>query len=912
MTKDQLIGHDEALGALSRAISDPSKEGGALILTGERGVGRTACVAAAREMARGMGWQVVETLGVRAESKFAFASLQRLLSPIIDLAESLPSAQRSALHTAIGIKEGPAPDLLVVSLAVLGLFKEASRDTHLLIAVDDIDVVDAATFEVLLFVARRLASGQLIVAATPGGQSLHQLPGTFREVALERLSPAESDELLDRHAPDLDEDRKAWVRAHALGNPLALVELAAVASTLDVLPGDPFDTQVPLNPVLERAFGEQLAELPLSSLDGVLVSALDRECSIQEVLAATTLLCGDSATVEIFDAPRAAGLLTYDESRVTFSHPLVRAAVTFREPVSRQQAAHRALGEAIVMNVGRRTWHRAVGTSGRDELIAAELERHGAECARKNDSDRAVRAWERAAQLSVSAAESGRRLLLAASRAADMGQFALADQLLASARQRDLSEFDRVRASLLQDEWSDPSDDSDRVLRLCAQARRASAEGQMDLSLGLAYAASLSGSSAVQSSSTLSEIVQLTHELPHDPKEPGMLAFLARADPIGYGRYVMETLSTIPSESVAEVEKLIMLSVAARDVGAYTRGLEFLEEAQISLRTARLDGQLARLLTLEVDLRLEVGDWDGAAGAIAEVKSLSGDERRPVRHGESLAMAAKFAALRGDVATALKLVVQAEHCPTARRGSPTLAIAQIAKGIAYIASRRHLDAYNALGHLFDPRSPSHHVREQFGAVMYVAEAAVRCGRHEGARSIVNKMEPIASTSGSPLLLSHLQYARAVLAPDDDAEECFLDCLSSDLAAWPWSRARVQLAYGRWLRRQQRVNQARGPLSAAESTFQDIGAVQWAAEALDELEASGRATQELLDETTAVSLSVRELKIARLAATGLSNNEIGQQLGVSPRTVSSHLYRIFPKLGISARAQLASRLGQLVE
>jgi DNA-binding CsgD family transcriptional regulator len=170
------------------------------------------------------------------------------------------------------------------------------------------------------------------------------------------------------------------------------------------------------------------------------------------------------------------------------------------------------------------------------------------------------------------------------------------------------------------------------------------------------------------------------------------------------------------------------------------------------------------------------------------------------------------------------------------------------------------------------------------------------------------MEAMAATSGSPLLLGQLHYARAVLAPDDRAERLFLECLAADPGGWPWPRARAQLAFGRWLRRRRQVSRSRGPLRAAQVALQELGAARWAQEALDELEATGQRSTAPAG-THVDALSAQELKIARLVARGLSNSEIGQQLGLSPRTVGSHLYRIFPKLGISARRQIAARLAE---
>jgi DNA-binding CsgD family transcriptional regulator len=516
--------------------------------------------------------------------------------------------------------------------------------------------------------------------------------------------------------------------------------------------------------------------------------------------------------------------------------------------------------------------------------------------------------WKRAAQLSAMPAERARRLLLAAKQAAAMRLFDMVDRLLAAAESQELSGFDRVRADLLRDERDDAAaGDSGRVLQLCATAGQAAAAGEDGLALELAYAASHRRFSAHVNARAVSAVTSLAVAVAHERENPRALAVLALAAPIRHGRRVVARLADAAEEAIDDANSLRALSVAAYAVGDYARGCELLDRAEAALRRLGLHGGLAPLLCAGADIRLDLGQWDRAAAALAEVGTLGPYlGQRP----DVLSTAAKAAALRGGTSVALELVAQAEHCPAARRGSSVLARAQIARGIARISSGKHLDAYTALSRVFDPRDPSHHFREQFSAVMYTAEAAVRCGQDDGARAIVDRMEVIAHESGSPLLLTQLRYARAVLASDDTAEQLFLGCLASDLASWPWPRARVQLAYGRWLRRQRRVRQSRGPLQAALSALTGLGAVTWARDALDELEAAaGRRDENRGPESPGFPLSAQELKIARLAARGLSNSEIGDQLGLSPRTVGSHLYRMFPKLDISARAQLAARLAE---
>jgi DNA-binding CsgD family transcriptional regulator len=235
------------------------------------------------------------------------------------------------------------------------------------------------------------------------------------------------------------------------------------------------------------------------------------------------------------------------------------------------------------------------------------------------------------------------------------------------------------------------------------------------------------------------------------------------------------------------------------------------------------------------------------------------------------------------------------------------ACVQLARGLAYLSAGRHVEAYEALRRLFDPNDFAFHESERFHAVMYLAEASTRAERRDDARAVIGEMEAVALVTPSATLQMQLSYARAVLADDDDAERLFVAALSADLVRWPLIRARLELAYGSWLRRHRRAADSRSPLRSAQSTFEVIGATSWAEQARTELRAAGERTSRGEETAAGKLLSPQELHIARLAAEGMSNREIGQRLFLSPRTIGSHLYRIFPKLEVTSRSQLASRL-----
>jgi DNA-binding NarL/FixJ family response regulator len=230
-----------------------------------------------------------------------------------------------------------------------------------------------------------------------------------------------------------------------------------------------------------------------------------------------------------------------------------------------------------------------------------------------------------------------------------------------------------------------------------------------------------------------------------------------------------------------------------------------------------------------------------------------------------------------------------------------LASIQRARGIASLLAGRLDEAYEQLRRTFEPSDPAFHFMTSWWGLDHLADAA-GSNRRDEARAVLARYEPLAALTPASGFRLVIAYARAVLSEDADAEELYLAALDSNLAGWPLMHARLLLAYGTWLRRQRRPTEARAPLRSARDAFDAIGAVPWAERARVELRATGESSQRR-DVAAVDQLTPQELQIAQLAADGLSNRDIGHRLYLSHRTVGSHLYRIFPKLGITSRVQL---------
>jgi ATP/maltotriose-dependent transcriptional regulator MalT len=324
----------------------------------------------------------------------------------------------------------------------------------------------------------------------------------------------------------------------------------------------------------------------------------------------------------------------------------------------------------------------------------------------------------------------------------------------------------------------------------------------------------------------------------------------------------------------------------------------FREQGRLALLS-----QVRNMQTLE---NIDVGDWSSAAACAEEARRLARDTGQPLWDIAITSLVAMLAGLRGDLERALGLAGEAEAGASSRRLNDLLCCVQLARGFAWISTGHHTKAYDHLRRVFDPDDPAFHLTARFHGVTFLAEAAVHAGQVDDARSVVAGLELEAKVTPSPTLHIGLSYAVAVLARDDEAEALYLAALGQDLVRWPWARGRLELAYGCWLRRQRRSAESRPLLRSALTTLEVVGATTWADQARVELRAAGERPQASAP-AAHEALSPQELQIALLATEGLSNKEIGERLYMSHRTVGSHLYRIFPKLDITSRAQLASRL-----
>jgi ATP/maltotriose-dependent transcriptional regulator MalT len=391
-----------------------------------------------------------------------------------------------------------------------------------------------------------------------------------------------------------------------------------------------------------------------------------------------------------------------------------------------------------------------------------------------------------------------------------------------------------------------------------------------------------------------------------DAGDPRVFAIHAYADPVGHAEGVLARLRREAAQQRLDTDAARFFGPAALVVGAFDLGSDFLRAAVDGLRNEGRLGHLPRLLSLYSGMAARRGDWEAAITAGDEARRLAEEFAEPQWAAAADTAISLVAAMRGDEQRAELLAARAEAVAEPAGANITMAFAQFGKVLAALATGRHTDAYEDAGRLFDPADSAYHPVISSWLIADLAEAAVHIGRLDAARTRVAQVEQMAGGQPGAWIALALGHARALVADPAEAGGRFEEALASDLTRWPFQRARIQLAYGQWLRRQRRVAESRTALRSARDTFDTLGCRRWSEHARRELRASGERSRRRVP-AARDQLTAQELQIAQLAAEGLSNREIGQRLYLSHRTISTHLYRAFPKLGITFRGELSTVL-----
>jgi DNA-binding CsgD family transcriptional regulator/tetratricopeptide (TPR) repeat protein len=897
----ELLGREPEIRVIEELLDTVSQRGSALLVRGEAGVGKTAILEAAKVRAAQRAISVLGVTGVPSETNLPFAGLCELLRPIIERTERLPRPQEHALRAAFGLSDVPSAELFLVALGALELLSDFASERGLLLVVDDVQWLDQSTVNVLAFIARRLHSEPIALLLASRDLPETLFSDIVPELPVKGLDDVASHALLQAHSPSLSRDLRERVLNESAGNPLALVELPK-AIALEASSGGLLQAHLPLTTRLERAFASRVSELPVMTGQVLLLAALDDRSNLAEVLSAAKLLLGEEPSLETLTPAVAAGLIYGDAISVRFRHPLVRSALSRRSSVAERIAAHVAL--AAVLNdddSDRSVWHRAAATLGTDDAVAEQLESAGTRALQRGDVRAAIAALERSAELSPGATRRARCLLKASELAFEIGWNDLVANLLQTADTLELSRHDRVWLTWLR-EAAQRSVSGAQALKEIADGIETGDD--VDVALDLLSGPATKGWWAEPDEEVCKRVIGAVERVTGSAEEdPRFVLVVAMTDPIDRGAFVIERLRRFAASIRDDPKTAHLLGVAAIQIGDFDLAERFISSAIAGLRSDGRLALLAHMLVLRAWSAILLGKRNVAVADADEGGRLAEETEQPAYVALARAATAMSAALRGDYEYAETQANAAER--VAQPLGVLFAEVQMARGLNALGAGRYDDAYRHLRRMFDPLDSAYHPMRHCYFIGDLAEAAVQSGHRDEAMALLAEMEALARRTPSPQFHVAMHHARAILAGDEEAPALFEAAVAAAVG-FPFTMARLQLAYGTWLRRARHVKEARPLLQAAMDGFSAQGALPWSERAHQELRASG-ATIERRAFGILEELTPQELQIALMAAEGLTNREIGQKLFLSHRTVGSHLYRIYPKLDVTSRFQLRDAL-----
>ncbi|HEU4631591.1 MAG TPA: AAA family ATPase [Gemmatimonadaceae bacterium] len=913
----RLLGRRGECEALEGLLADTrAGESRVLVVRGEAGVGKTALLDFLA--AKATGFRIVRAAGVESEMELAFAGVHQLCAPILGRLPRLPEPQRNAIGTAFGLSAGEAPDLFLVGLAVLGLLSDVAGDGPVLCLVDDAQWLDRASARILAFVARRLLAESVALVFSVREPDDEQPLQGLATLTVGGLSDGDARMLLDSAVPGrLDERVRDRIVAETRGNPLALLELPRGLTAAQLAGGFATPDARPLASRIEQSFLGRVQSLPPETQRLLLTAAAEPvgDAALLKRAAGLLGIGADAAAPAV-----TAGLIEPGTRGVRFRHPLVRSAAYRAASPPDRRAAHRALAEATdpASDPDRRAWHRAHATAGFDDDVADELERSANRARSRGGAAAAAAFLERATELTADPARRGARALATAEAKFEAGALDVAYELLGVAELGPLDDLQRARLARIRARIVYARRrGSDAPSLLLAAARRLEA---LDVELaretylyaiGAAiFVGPLGGREGVR------EVATAALAAPQGPDPPRPMDLLldgvATRFTAGYAagvpslRRALQTFRHEPLRSGDDVVRwcwltcLVVQEAVLHELWDDELWHELATRAVQLARDAGALGVLSIALVYRAGMHVHAGEFAAAAALLEEAEAIAAATGYvPLRYTSLV-----LAAWRGEQTRTMTMLAAAVDDATARGEGKAIGLAGYATAVLS-NGHGHYEAALAGAR----RACEHESHGFFGwCLVELIEAGVRSGAHDVAMDALRLLDERTHAAGTDWALGMLARSTALVRDGAAAESRYRESIERlARSRMVVHLARAHLVYGEWLRRENRRADARVQLRAAHERFSDIGAAAFAERARRELLATGETVRKRTAATREVTLTAQEAQVARLAAEGRTNPEIGSQLFISPRTAEYHLHKVYAKLGISSRRGLRTAL-----
>ena len=874
---------------LAVLLSEATRNGGALLVVGEPGVGKTTLVEDI--LSRHGETRILRVDPGLSSPAVPFSGLAKLLALL---------GESPDITDSYGHDPTRATDLMKAATAVV---RSAAAETPLVILVDRAELIDEQSARVMAFVARRLhgTRAAFVIAARPHTGTFTAAIGV-PQIFLRPLDRTTSETLLRRHFSKLAPEVTARVADEANGLPVAILELPAALSSEEREGHHPLPSTLPLTARLLALFDPVLRTVPADGRWVLLIAALDRT----EDFGLLRRAAGFDIT-ETLTALEAAGVVEETTAgHVRFSHPLIRSAVVAVAAPEQQRRAHQALAAALQHRPDRRSWHLAEASAAAGEAHAALMFEHAArELQARGDVSEAVAALMRAASLSDEPSERARLLTGAARIEADVrGDLEAATRLLHRAEREDPHAGDTLpaitaKAVLSLGEVGGVTAAHDQLVAAIDRGGDAANDRALTEALWMLFQMCWFDGQPELWATLRNLTARYAGRLPPYLRLAGPIS----AGPAGMSSTDVEDLNAVISGLTHELDPAVIVRTAFIADGA-GRGSECHDAVRRVYQTGPSGGALVSVIFATVilsDHSFSAGDWDEAERLADDGLRLCDVQDHLMFRWHLRYRRAMLAAVRGDGEKARSMAGAMLEWAASRK---LAAVEGRACNVLALDALGRRDADAAYGYLERLVMTE---RTDNGAQVFaidIVEAAA------GRKDVDRRPGPLADftttlSAAAPSLVT--VAATAMTSDKPSARTLYEQALTRpDATRFPFEQARVQLAFGSYLRRHQNLTEARAVLNAALRTFQQLHAVPWVIQTVDVMRASGE--QVAVNAAELADLTEQQIRIAGMAASGMTNRQIGAELFLSDRTVGGYLAVIFRKLRVTSRVGLQDVLG----
>ncbi len=884
--------------------------GGALVVRGEAGIGKSTLLSHARERAAGAA--IVEASGVETEAELAFSRLGDVLRPALPRLDELTNRQARALRAALGLDDSVAADRLTVGGATLALLAAHASERPLVVLIDDAHWLDAESRAALTFTARRLAADPIAMVFAARDEEGATLDAAgIPELRLDGLADADALQLLAARGASADVARQ--MVAQARGNPLALLELPARATSEQLEGTVPLENPIRVGPAIEAAFAHRVFRLGEDGRQALVAVAAD-DLGDDALLAVALERLGVPRTT--LDDAEDAGLIARSSGSVSFRHPLVRSAVYHGAAPTERRRAHAALASAYSgVDVDRSAWHLAAAAVGVDREAAGALASSAARARARGGYQAAAAAFERAARLTPPGASRAQLVAEAADAALAAGRLDSAQRLVDEGLSVD--ELDpRTRSSLLgvAARIALHGGNQRRAFDAFLEAATLAAPWDADRAAELRADAVVA---AVQLGGDAPAIAAAELEAHGDLDDPWTAVVVSQArgsaasmsGAAGARALIERAVELSETASPESAQQLYLTGRSNFMLGRNNAAAELARQALAQARRDDASRIVVETLRLLAGAEFDRGHWRDAYAAAAEAVELAEEIGLPRDACAALGILAEVDAGAGNGLACAEHAARAIELGAEFDLGFYRARAERASGQLALATGRHEEAAAELERVWKEQLETGSQEWSVTPVFDLIEALVRLGRREEARDVLVRARAELPPE-SPVEQGIFDRCAALL--EEDFEPLFDRALAAHaleefVDEFPFEHARVRLAYGTRLRRAGRRREARAQLEAAHEAFQEIGAGAWAEQASAELRASGARRR--AGDVSREHLTPREQQIAVAVAEGASNREVAAQLFLTPKTVEYHLTRVYRKLGVRTRVELVRLLSR---